>query len=160
MSQSPCDDPGPASPWEAFSRPAAEMPPPGPELAGLTVAAVANLGQLSDGQLLGSGSAARRLAAHAFYLEVAAVAEFARRCEERLEASRARGDRVRSRDGEYAAEELGLEMNATAYSAAILLDLARNVVTRLPATLAGMAAGGIDRERVRVISNATLHLPR
>jgi hypothetical protein len=105
------------------------------------------------------GSAARRLAAHAGYLELMAVAEFARRREAQLEASKARGDRVRSRDGEYPAEELGFEMTATAYSAGLLIDLARNIAGRLPRTLAGMAAGLIDRDRARVISNATLHLP-
>jgi hypothetical protein len=39
-----------------------------------------------------------------------------------------------------------------------LLDMAANIVGRLPSTLAGMAAGVIDRDRARVISNATLHL--
>ena len=107
----------------------------------------------------GVGSAARRLAAHAGYLELMAVAEFARRRDAQLEASRARGDRVRSRDGEYPAEELGFEMNATAYSAGLLIDMARNIAGRLPGTRAGMAAGLIDRDRARVISNATLHLP-
>ena len=66
---------------------------------------------------------------------------------------------MRSRDGEYPAEELGFEMTASAYSAGLLLDMAANIVGRLPATLAGMAAGVIDRDRARVISNATLHLP-
>ena len=37
--------------------------------------------------------------------------------------------------------------------------MAASIVTRLPATLAGMAAGVIDRDRARAISNATLHLP-
>ncbi len=97
--------------------------------------------------------------AHADYLEVMAVAEFARRRAAQLEASKARGDRVRSRDAEYPAEELGFEMTASAYSAGLLLDMAANIVTRLPSTLAGMAAGAIDRDRARVISNATLHLP-
>ena len=84
--------------------------------------------------------------------------EFGRRRAEQLEASKARGDRVRSRDAEYAAEELGFEMTASAYSAGLLLDMAANIVNRLPSTLAGMAAGVIDRDRARVISNATLHL--
>ena len=88
-----------------------------------------------------------------------AVAEFARRREEQFEASKARGDRVRSRDGEYPAEELGFEMTATAYSAAVLIDMAQNIAGRPPCTLAGMAAGRIDRDRRRVISNATVHLP-
>jgi hypothetical protein len=50
-------------------------------------------------------------------------------------------------------------MNATAYSAAILIDMARNIAGRLPGTRAGMEAGLIDRDRARVISNATAHLP-
>ncbi len=160
MSESPPGSSGPASSWDAFSQDGgAALPPPGPDLAALTGAAVAGLGELTDDQVLGAGSAARRLRAHAEYLEIMAVGEFARRRDEQLEASIARGDRVRSRDGEYAAEELGFEMTASAYSAAILLDMARNIVTRLPGTLAGMAAGSIDRDRARVISNATLHLP-
>jgi hypothetical protein len=160
VSQSPYGGPGSGPSWEAFSQDsAAGAMPPGPALAALAGEAVANLGRLDDGQLLGLGSAARRLAAHAGYLEIVAVAEFARRSDERLEASKARGDRVRSRDGEYPAEELGFEMNATAYSAGILIDMAQNIAGRLPETLAGMAAGDIDRDRARAISNATAHLP-
>ena len=162
MSQSPCDDGDaePVPPWNAFSQDGtADVPPPGPELTALLGAAVAALGELDERQLLGAGSAARRLQAHAEYLEIVEVAEFARLRAEQLEASKARGDRVRSRDGEYPAEELGFEMTATAYSAAVLLDMAQNIVGRLPSTLAGMAAGEIDRDRARVISNATLHLP-
>ena len=49
-------------------------------------------------------------------------------------------------------------MTASAHSAGLLLDMAANIAGRLPATLAGMAAGVIDRDRARVISNATLHL--
>jgi Domain of unknown function (DUF222) len=160
VSQSPGDDAEPVPPWNVFSQDgAAEVPPPGPVLAGLLGEAVASLGELDERQLLGAGSAARRLKAYAEYMEVMAVAEFARRCAEKLEASKARGDRVRSRDGEYPAEELGFEMTATAYSAGLLLDMAENIVGRLPSTLAAMAAGTIDRDRARVISNATLHLP-
>jgi hypothetical protein len=157
VSQSPCDDAEPVPPWNAFSGDGAA--PPGPGLAALLGDAVAALGELDERQLLGASSAARRLQAHAQYLEVMAVAEFARRRAEQLEASKARGDRVRSRDGEYPAEELGFEMTASAHSAGILLDMAANIAGRLPSTLAGMAAGTIDRDRARVISNATLHLP-
>jgi hypothetical protein len=160
VSQSPADGHDGVPPWEAFSDDGtAEAPLPGPGLAALLGEAVANLDQLTDGQLLGAGSAARRLRAHAEYLEIMAVAEFACRREEQFEASKARGDRVRSRDGEYPAEELGFEMTATAYSAGLLIDMARNIVTRMPSTLAAMAAGKIDRDRARSISNATLHLP-
>jgi hypothetical protein len=155
VSQPASDGPGRVPPWDAFSEGA---PAPDPELAALLGEAVADLRQLDDAQLLGAGSAARRLQAYAVYLEMMTVAEFARRRREQFEASKARGDRVRSRDGEYPAEELGFEMTATAYSAAILIDMARNIVGRMPSTLAGMAAGRIDRDRARTISNATLHL--
>jgi hypothetical protein len=158
VSQSPADGPDRTPPWDAFSGDGT-APAPGPTLAALLAAAVGAPGELDERQLLGAGSAARRLQAHAHYLEVMEVAEFGRRRAEQLEASKARGDRVRSRDGEYPAEELGFEMTASAYSAGLLLDMAANIVTRLPSTLAGMAAGVIDRDRARVISNATLHLP-
>jgi hypothetical protein len=157
VSQSPADGPDPTPPWDAFSGDGA--PPPGPELAALLGAAVGARGELDERQLLGASTAARRLRAHADYLEVMAVAQFARCRAEQLEASKARGDRVRSRDGEYPAEELGFEMTASAYSASLLLEMAANIAGRLPSTLAGMAAGVIDRDRARVISNATLHLP-
>jgi len=157
VSQSPADGPDCTPPWDAFS--SDDAPPPGPELVALLGDAVGSLGELDERQLLGASTAARRLRAHADYLEVMAVADFARRRAEQLEASKARGDRVRSRDAEYPAEELGFEMTASAHSAGLLLDMAANIVTRLPATLAGMAAGVIDRDRARAISNATLHLP-
>jgi Domain of unknown function (DUF222) len=160
VSQSQSDDHGGVPPWGALSGDGtAEPPPPGPGLAALLGQAVGALGELDERQLLGAASAARRLQAHAQYLEVVAVGEFARRRAEQLEASKARGDRVRSRDGEYAAEELGFEMTASAYSASLLIDMAANIVGRLPSTLAGMAAGAIDRDRARAISNATLNLP-
>ena len=160
MSQSPADGPDGVPSWDAFSGDGPGCaPPPGPELAALLGEAVEALDELDERQLLGASSAARRMRAHADYLEVMAVAEFARRRAGQLEASKARGDRARSRDAEYPAEELGFEMTASAYSAGLLLDMAANIVTRLPSTLAGMAAGAIDRDRARVISNATLHLP-
>jgi hypothetical protein len=157
VSQSQSGGPERVPPWQAFF--GGDVPPPGPDLAALLGEAVAALSRLDDAQLLGAGSAARRLQAYAGYLEMMAVAEFARRRHEQFEASKARGDKVRSRDGEYPAEELGFEMTATAYSAANLIDMAQNIVSRLPSTLAGMAAGKIDRDRARAISNATLHLP-
>src|ERR1700722_10717624 len=159
VSQSPADGPDGVPSWDAFSGEGPGCaPPPGPELAALLGEAVGALDELDERHALGVSSAARRMRAHADYVEIMAVARFGRQCAERLEASKARGDRVRSRDGEYPAEELGFEMTASAHSAGTLLDMAANIVGRLPATLAGMAAGVIDRDRARVISNATLHL--
>ena len=158
MSQSAFDGPAGVPPWgEAFS--GDDAPPPGPELTALLGAAAAAPGELGERQLLGVATAARRLRAYADYIEITAVAEFAGRRAGQLEASKARGDRVRSRDGEYPAEELGFEMTTSAYSAGLLIDMSANIAGRLPSTLAGMAAGVIDRDRARAISNATLHLP-
>src|SRR3984885_14001385 len=156
VSQSPADGPEPTPPWDAFS--GQDPPPPGPELAALLGEAVGALDELDERQALGVSSAARRMRAHADYAEIMAVARFGRVRAAQLEASKARGDRVRSRDGEYPAEELGFEMTASAYSAGLLLDMAANIAARLPRTLAGMAAGRIDRDRARAISNATVHL--
>jgi hypothetical protein len=95
VSQSPADGPEPGPEpepgWDAFS--GGDAPPPGPGLAALLGGAVGALGELDERQLLGASSAARRLRAYADYLEVMAVAEFARRRAEQLEASKARGDR-------------------------------------------------------------------
>jgi hypothetical protein len=158
--RSPADGPDRTPPWDALSGDGpAGAPPPGPQPAALLGDAAGALGQLDERQLLGAGTAARRLRAHADYLEVMAVAEFGRRRAEQLEASKARGDRVRSRGGEYPAEELGLEMTAAAYSAGLLAGMAASIAARLPSALAGMAAGRIDRDRARAISNATAHLP-
>src|SRR5580700_6746440 len=144
VSQSPADGPDGVPSWDAFSGDGpACAPPPGPELTALLGEAVEALDELDERLLLGVGSAARRMRAHADYVEVMAVAKFGRRRAEQLEASKARGDRVRSRDAEYPAEELGFEMTASAHSAGQLLDMAANIVGRLPATLAGMAAGVI-----------------
>jgi hypothetical protein len=156
VSQPPSDKPEPVPPWGAFS--SEDPPAPGPRLTALLDDAAGAIGELDPRQLLGVGSAARRLRAFTDYVEIVSAAEFGRQCAEQLEASKARGDRVRSRDGEYPAEELGFEMTASAHSAGQLLDMAANIVGRLPNTLAGMAAGLIDRDRARVISNATLHL--
>ena len=159
MSQSPADGPDGVPSWDAFSGEGPGCaPPPGPELAALLGEAVDAVDELDERQALGVGSAARRMRAHADYVEIISVARFGRVRAAQLEASKARGDRVRSRDGEYPAEELGFEMTASARSAGLLLDMAANIVDRLPATLAAMAAGLIDRDRARVISNATLRL--
>ena len=72
---------------------AADVLPPGPVLGALVGEAVEDLASLDDDELLGVVSAARRLQARDEYLELAAIAEFARRREEQYEASKARGQR-------------------------------------------------------------------
>ena len=63
---------------------------PGPVLAALTEQAAGDLGRLTDNQVIGAMSAARRLAARAAWLELTAVAEFTRRREAQLADATAR----------------------------------------------------------------------
>jgi hypothetical protein len=78
---------------------AADVMPPGPVLGALTSQAVEDLASLNDDELLGVVSAARRQQTRAEYEELAAIAEFAYRREAQYEASKARGDKPRQRDG-------------------------------------------------------------
>jgi hypothetical protein len=114
---------------------------PGPVLAALTEQAAGELGRLSDNQLLGAVSAARRLANRAEYLELAAVAEFTRRRAEQLAASKARRDPRGCRAGEFADAELAIELVTSIYAARDRMDLAADLASRLPGTFTGLAAG-------------------
>jgi hypothetical protein len=137
---------------------AADVMPPGPVLGALASQAVEDVASLPDDELLGVVLAARRLQARDEYLELAAVAEFTRRSEQAYEASKARGDKPRHRDGEFAAEELGMEMNCSHYTAGQRMELADGLSSRLPATFAGMAAGVIDGYRAKIIYEFTRFL--
>jgi hypothetical protein len=137
---------------------AADVMPPGPVLGALTSQAVEDVASLPDDELLGVVLAARRLQARDEYLELAAVAEFARRREAQFEASKARGDKPRHRDGEFAAEELGMELTCSHYAAGQRMALADGLARRLPATFAGMAAGTIDGYRAKIIHEFTRFL--
>jgi hypothetical protein len=137
---------------------AADVMPPGPVLGALTSQAVEDLASLGGDELLGVVLAARRLQARAEYEELAAIAEFARRSEQAYAASKARGDKPRHRDGEFAAEELGFEMNCSHYAAGHRMELADGLARRLPATFAGMAAGTIDGYRAKIIYEFTRFL--
>jgi hypothetical protein len=137
---------------------AADVMPPGPVLGALTSQAVEDVRSLGDDELLGVVSAARRQQARAEYEELAAVAEFTRRREAQYEASGARGDKPRQRDGEFAAEELGIELNCSHYTAGHRMELADGLARRLPATFAGMAAGTIDGYKAKIIYEFTRFL--
>jgi uncharacterized protein DUF222 len=92
------------------------------------------------------------------YEELAAVAEFTRRREQAYEASKARGDKPRHRDGEFPAEELGMELTCSYYAAGKRMDLADALSSRLPCTFAGMATGMIDGYKARIIAEFTRYL--
>jgi hypothetical protein len=140
------------------TREAADVMPPGPVLGALTSQATEDVASLPDDELLGVISAARRQQTRAEYEELAAVAEFTRRREEQYEASKARGDKPRQRDGEFAAEELGIELNCSHYAAGKRMELADGLSRRLPCTFAGMAAGTIDGYKAKIIFEFTRFL--
>ena len=141
---------------EVFARDrSADAMRPGPVLAALTEQAAGDLGRLTDNQVVGAMSAARRLAARAAYLELAAVAEFTRRCEAQLADAAARGVPRGCRDGEFPDAELGMELVTSPGAARDQMDQALDLETRLPRTRAGLAAGMIDADRARIIWRRT-----
>jgi Domain of unknown function (DUF222) len=146
--------PGPAF---AQGRPA-DVLRPGPALAALTEQAVSRLTALSDDELTGALHAARRLAAWVAYLMTLLVAEFGRRRIAELAAAKARGVPPGRRRGEFAADELACELLVTANHADARLERDAALTTRLPQTLAGMAAGVISADRADTIAAWTMSL--
>jgi len=121
--------------------------PPGPVLAGLAGDAwAAGLGRLSDDELIGVLRAARRLASWSAALELAAVTDLAARRE-----AEAAGTGSCS-PGEHIGDEIAAALTLTARAADVLLDLAA-ALRRLPATMAALTAGQIDRYRAAVIAD-------
>ena len=131
---------------------------PGPVLAALTEQAVTDLAVLSDDELTGSLHAARRLENRAAYLQTVTIAEFGRRRTAAFEDAKARGVRPGRRPGEFAADELSSELLITANYADTRLERDTALATRLPRTLAGMAAGVISGDRADAIAAWTMSL--
>ncbi|HEX3514143.1 MAG TPA: DUF222 domain-containing protein [Trebonia sp.] len=131
---------------------AADVLRPGPVLAALTAQAVASAGSLTDNELIGALQAARRMANHAAYQQTVVIAEFARRRQAEFEAAKARGVPVGCRDGEFPGEELAMELVTTRGDVGARIDAAADLTTRLPRTLAAMAAGTIDLARACTIA--------
>jgi len=144
---------------EMFARDrSADAMRPGPVLSALTEQAAGDLGRLTDNQVIGAMSAARRLAARAAYLELAAVAEFTRRREAQFEDAKTRGVPRGCRDGEFPDAELGMELVTSQNAARDTMDMATDLETRYPHTRQALAAGLIDEYRARLIWRPTRHL--
>ena len=127
---------------EVFARDrSADAMRPGPVLAALTEQAAGNLARLTDNQVIGAMSAARRLAARAAYLELTAVAEFTRRREAQLEAATAAKVPRGCRDGEFPDAELGMELVTSPNAARDQMDQALDLEARLPRTWLAWAPG-------------------
>ena len=136
---------------EVFTRDrSADAMRPGPVLAALTEQAAGDLARLTDNQVIGAMSAARRLAARAAWLELTAVAEFTRRREAQLADATARKVPRGCRDGEFPDAELGMELVTSPGAARDTMDLAGDLPTRLPRTWAALGGGLIDGYRARL----------
>ena len=126
---------------------AADELPPGPVLAGLAADAwAAGPDRLCDDELIGVLRAARRLASWSAALELAAVTDLA----ERREAEAARA--AACVPGEHIGDEIAAALTLTGRAADVLLDLAL-ALRRLPATMAALASGRIDRWKAAVIAD-------
>jgi Domain of unknown function (DUF222) len=137
---------------------AADVLAPGPVLAALTEQAAAGLAVLSDDQLTGALQAARRLESRAAYLQTLSVAEFGRRREAQFEDAKARKVPPGRRPGEFAADELASELVCTAHYAGTRIERDAALTSRLPMTLAGMAAGIISADRADLVAAWTASL--
>ncbi len=137
---------------------AADAMRPGPLLAVLTEQAAGDPAGLGDDELLGMVSAARRLQNRAQYLELAGIAEFTRRRAAQYQASVAGKARPGRRDGEFADDELGMELVMNRRAAGDRMDLAAELAARLPRTFAALAAGLIGADRAAVIWSCTRFL--
>jgi hypothetical protein len=121
-------------------------------LAALTETAVTDVTCLSDSQLVGVLQAARRQENREAWKKALVIGEFARHRQAEFDAATARGVPVHCRPGQFPGEELAVELLLTSAAASHAIDDATDLVTRLPRTLAGMAAGLIDEDRAGVIA--------
>ncbi len=119
----------------------ADALPPGQLLVGLTETATHDVDRLSDDELVGVLQASRRQIAREQYKQVLATAEFGRRRQAAFEGAAAAESRSGCRPGGFPGEELAIELVTTRGEAGHRIDDAIDLTSRLPRTLAGMAAG-------------------
>jgi len=137
---------------------AADVMSPSPFLAALTEHAIADVHRLSDNELVGVLRASLRLVAREQYKQVLAAAEFGRRRQAAFAGALARGVPAGCAAGGFPGEELAAELTVTRAEAGHLIDDALDLTSRLPHTLAGMAAGLVDADRAGWIAFYTRSL--
>src|ERR1700733_7760542 len=133
---------------------AADVLPPGPFLAALSEQAVAEVGCLSDAELVGVLRASQRLVAREQYKQVLAAAEFGRRRRGAVGGGPGRGGPAGGAAGGFPGEELVISRAEAGH----LIDDAIDLTSRLPVTLAAMAAGLVDAGRAGWIALYTRSL--
>jgi hypothetical protein len=126
---------------------------PGPLLATVVDAVLgedgAGLPGLSDDQLMGVISAARRMESRAAWTLLAGLAELGRR------RPPGPGDRGGCGVSGFAADEVAAELHLTVLSAAGQIGYAGAVAGRLPRSFAALAAGAIRPVHLRIIEDET-----
>jgi hypothetical protein len=130
----------------------ADVLTPGPMLGELTEVGVAALPGLTDDELIGVLLASRRQQNREDWKQALMVAEFARRRTAQLQEAEEWGAPVHRRPGQFPGEELAIELVLGPIQTSHVIDDSTDLVTRLPATLAGMAAGLIDAGRAGIIA--------
>lgn len=90
--------------------------------------------------------------------QVLVISEFGRRRQAAFKEALARGVPAACRPGGFPGEELAVELAVTRAEAGRRIDDALDLTSRLPLTLAGMAAGQIDAERAGWIAVYTRSL--
>ena len=128
---------------------------PGPALASWL--SCVDAAQLDDAALANSITAWRKVTSWAQARELAAVAELARRRGVALvpQPGRPRADQLQAN---FAPNEIALALTLTGCSAEYWMSLAVSLGSRLPATLATLAAGKIDLARTKLIDQYTTAL--
>lgn len=117
---------------------------------------VDDIADLCDHELIEAMAAARRLAAQVQAMELAAVAELARR---RFAEDAEPGPRA-LRPAEYVHDEVAQALTLTATAADDLIRFATELTERLPATFAALSAGAIDFAKARTLWHGTDRLGR
>jgi hypothetical protein len=144
----------PADPaWTAAL--ATEHMEPGPAQAGWLEVAATAAERLDEYALVGMTIAAQKLASRAQATGLAAAAQITARAAAADPKIGLAADGRPSRLCRDALGQISLALMLTDYSAATWADLAVSLAWRLPATGEALAAGVIDFERARVISEAT-----
>jgi hypothetical protein len=114
-----------------------------------------DVGGLSDHDLVEAMVAARRLASRVQAVELAAVAELARRRFAEAEATNAGQVVEVLSPADYVYDEVAEALTLTSASADGLIRFATDVTGRLPGTFAALAAGDIDSLKARTIWQGT-----
>ena len=128
---------------------------PGPALAGWLEVAAGAATSLDENGLTGLAIAARKQAAHAHGVELAAVAQITSRA---AAADRRVGVSDAGRPARVCRDAVGqveMALRLSHDGAQAWADLALTLTWRLPGTLAALAAGWIDLDRAEIIARAT-----